>query len=190
MKDLSAPVRGSVTIWVSAGPEQCVVVRVLSCQLSPGAAAVVMMQGTGWCRNAEVPPHFALWDSVCRSPEGLIYLSQTPTVRWLWSHPRVVGNNIFWEGTGCGWRWGPCGGRQRFSGTNILALVPGDKHNTNTGMRFRMGMNCREGTRLPTTPKVLQTISRKVGKNRLCMITNLHRNSKTCLHDEEIYINL
>lgn len=94
MKDLSAPVRGSVTIWVSAGPEQCVVVRVLSCQLSPGAAAVVMMQGTGWCRNAEVPPHFALWDSVCRSPEGLMYLSQTPTVRWLWSHPRVVGNNI------------------------------------------------------------------------------------------------
>lgn len=62
--------------------------------------------------------------------KGLMCVLQTPLAGCLWNQPRVVGNNTLREGTGCGWKRGHREVGQQFSGTNVLVLGPGDKHNT------------------------------------------------------------
>lgn len=82
---------------------------------------------------------------------------------------------------------------QHFSGTNILVLVSGDKHNT-------IHHKCRNkvkkwawtveggGSRPLKTLEALQPTSIKV-QNRLHMRTNLHRKQETYLQGgENLYI--
>lgn len=53
------------------------------------------------------------------------------TTSWMSVEPtKGVGNNTLREGTGCGWKRGHREVGQQFSGTNVLVLGPGDKHNT------------------------------------------------------------
>lgn len=65
LKGLDASVVGeSVRIWVSAALFE------LCCHSGDWWCR-------GWCRNAEVPVHFAQWDSVCRAQEGSVLVSNT-----------------------------------------------------------------------------------------------------------------
>ena len=70
---------------------------------------------------------------------------------------------------------------QHFSGTNVLVLAPGDKHNTVQGRRKveKWAWTVGGGSGPPKTAEALLPIFRKVWKNRPCMITNLHRKQET-----------
>lgn len=67
-----------------------------------------------------------------RSPEGkgLMCMSQIPTAGRLQSWPRIVGHEIPWKRTRCGWRRYHAEVGQYFSRINILVLAPRHKHNT------------------------------------------------------------
>lgn len=53
------------------------------------------------------------------------------------------------------------------------------------GWGQEVGVGCRGESRPPKTPEALPTISRKVWKNRLLMITNLCRKQETYLQSRE-----
>lgn len=95
---------------------------------------------------------------------------------------------MLWEKTRCGWwRWPyrsravlfwnkhPCCSSRRQS-----------QHRTvQTGIQPKVGMDYREGWKPHKIPEALWPISRKVWKNRLCMITNLHRKPESYLQVRE-----
>lgn len=124
----------------------------------------------------------------CGTPEDKELMSQTLIAGQLWSQPRIVYNNR--QGmliVTCGRKeWDVAGKRghaevgQLFSGTSFLILIPRDEHDT-------VQCKCRNEAEKwactagggnqghPRPPKPLWTISGKVWKNRLCMVTNLSR---------------
>lgn len=84
---------------------------------------------------------------------------------------------------------GLCSGRQHSSRTNILLWLL--QINTSTGTAQvqewdrEVGMDCRGGSRPPKSPKALWLSSRKVWKNELCVIPDLHRKWENWLQGGE-----
>lgn len=79
------------------------------------------------------------WKYSCRSPEdkGLMSVSQTWTARSLCCQPRILGNYMLWEVTGCGWRRGPCRGRTAVFWEKSLFWLLEISTVGHTGMRSR-----------------------------------------------------